>query len=100
MSAKDSVLFIGARSSPRQGKLHAGANAFVLFDGFEPMTLCNLGLQKSNEVFISLARRAFCLFIWGFAPRVCEALSMGARQRTRGCSPRGLGGVETLVQGM
>ena len=42
---------------------HAGGNAFVLFDGFEPMTLCNLGLQKNNEVFISLMRRAFCLFI-------------------------------------
>ena len=64
------------------------------------MTLCNLGLQKSNEVFISLVRRAFCLFIRGFVPRVCEALFVGARQRTRVCSPRGLGGVGTLVQGL
>ena len=64
------------------------------------MTLCNLGLQKSNEVFISLARRAFYLFIRGFVPRDCEALSMAARQRTRGCSPLDLGGVVTLVQGL
>ena len=79
---------------------HTGGNAFVLFDGIEPMTLFNLGLQKSSEVFISLARRAFCLFIRGFVPRVCEALFVGVRQRTRGCSPRGLGGVGTLIQGL
>ena len=94
------MLFIGARSSQDRENCHAGGNAFVLFDGFELVTLCNLSLQKGNEVFISLARCAFCLFIWGFVPRVCEALSVGARQRTRGCSPRGLGGVGTLVQGL
>ena len=35
-----------------------------------------------------------------FGPRICEVSSMGARQRTRGCSPRGLGGVFVLVQGL
>ena len=37
---------------------------------------------------------------WGFGPRICEVSSVGARQRTRGCSPRGLGGVLALVQGL
>jgi len=36
----------------------------------------------------------------GFDSRMCEISSMGARQRTRGCSPRGLGGVLALVQGL
>ena len=31
---------------------------------------------------------------------MCEVSSMGARQRTRGCSPRVLGGVFALVQGL
>ena len=54
---------------------HVGGNAFVVFDGFEPVTLCNLFLQGAMK-----------------SPRMCEVSSMGARQRTRGCSPRGLGG--------
>jgi len=36
----------------------------------------------------------------GFDSRMCEISSMGARQRTRGCSPRGLGGVLALIQGL
>ena len=36
----------------------------------------------------------------GFGPRMCEVSSVGARQRTRECSPRGLGGVFALVQGL
>ena len=35
-----------------------------------------------------------------FGPQMCEVSSVGARQRTRGCSPRGLGGVFALVQGL
>ena len=31
---------------------------------------------------------------------MCEVTFAGARQRTRGCSPRGLGGVFVLVQGL
>ena len=31
---------------------------------------------------------------------MCEVTFTGARQRTRGCSPRGLGGVFVLVQGL
>jgi len=45
-----------------QENCHAGGNAFVLFDGLEPMTLCNLGLQKNNEVFI---------FFWRGVPFAC-----------------------------
>jgi hypothetical protein len=37
---------------------------------------------------------------WGFDPRMCEVFSVGARQHTCGCSPRGLGGVLALVQGL
>ena len=32
-----------------------------------------------------------------FGPRMCEVSSVGARQRTSGCSPRGLGRVFALV---
>ena len=35
-----------------------------------------------------------------FGPRICEVSSVGARQRTRGYSPRGLGGVFVLIQGL
>ena len=31
---------------------------------------------------------------------MCEVTFAGARQRTRGCSPRGLGGAFVLVQGL
>ena len=31
---------------------------------------------------------------------MCEVSSVGAHQRTRGCSPRGLGGVFAFVQGL
>ena len=31
---------------------------------------------------------------------MCEVSSVGARQRTYGCSPRGLGGEFVLVQGL
>ena len=37
---------------------------------------------------------------WGLVSQICEILSVGARQRTRGSSPRGLGGVRALVQGL
>ena len=50
---------------------HVGGNVFVFFDGFMP--------RPSN---------------------MCEVSSAGARQRTRGCSPRGLGGEFVLVQGL
>jgi len=33
-------------------------------------------------------------------PRMCEVFSVGARQRTGGCSPRCLGEVLALVQGL
>ena len=36
----------------------------------------------------------------GLVPRMCEVSSMEAHQRTSGCSPRGLGGVRALVQGL
>ena len=36
---------------------HAGGNAFVLFDGFKPVALCNLCVVKSNEVSFSFAER-------------------------------------------
>ena len=35
-----------------------------------------------------------------FGPRMCDVSFVGARQRTRECSPRGLGGVLALVQGL
>ena len=44
--------------------------------------------------------RPFELVRGGFDPRMCEVFSAGARQRTRGCSPRGLGGGFVLVQGL
>ena len=44
--------------------------------------------------------RAFELVCWGFGPRMCEVSSVGAHQRTRGCSPQGLGGVFALVHGL
>ena len=54
------------------------------------MTLCNLGLQKRIEVFISLVRRVFCLFIRGFVPQVCEALSVGRVSAPAGVAPEAL----------
>ena len=79
---------------------HLGGNAFVSFNGFEPVTLSNLYSQKAMKSSLLYRGFAFCSFTWGFAPRTCEVLSVGGRQCTRGCSPRGLGGVETLVQGL
>ena len=43
---------------------------------------------------------AFKLVCGEFGPRMCEVSSVGARQHTRGCSPRGLGGVFALIQGL
>ena len=85
---------------------HAGGNAFVLFDSFEPVTLCNLRLQKNNEVSFFHAERMIegvrvsVTPVADFGPRMYEVSSAGARQRTRGCSPQGLGGVFALVQGL
>ena len=41
---------------------------------------------------------AFKMVCEGFGPRMCEVSSVEARQRTRGCSPRGLGGVLAVIQ--
>ena len=79
---------------------HVGGNAFVPFDGFEPVTLCNICSQKAMKSLLLWHGLLFCSITWGFVPRICEVLSEVAHQRTRGCSPRGLGGVETLVQGL
>ena len=66
---------------------HIGGNVFVSFDGFAPVTLCNLYLHI--RVYRELR-----------PSNMCEVSSTGARQRTRGCSPRGLGGEFVLVQGL
>ena len=77
-----------------------GGNVFVSFDGIELVTLCNLCLQKAMKFLLLWRGLPFCLITWGFVSRIGEVHSVGARQRIRGCSPRGLGGVETLVQGL
>ena len=79
---------------------HIGGNAFVPFDGFELVTLCNLCLQEAMTFSLLWRDFAPCWFTWGFVPRTCAVLPVGVLQRTRGCSPRGLGGVGTLVQGL
>jgi len=61
MSAKDSLSFIGGHSSPRQKNCHLGGNAFVSCNGFVPVTLCNLCLQKAMKYFISSALFFFLL---------------------------------------
>ena len=40
------------------------------------------------------------MYIGSRPSNICEVIFAGARQRTRGCSPRGLGGVFVLVQGL
>ena len=85
---------------------HAGGNAFVFFDGFEPVTLCNLCLQRAMKSPSPSRRGRPKVYGWVPPPQEISVLecvkfsSVGARQRTRGCSPRGLGGVFVLVQGL
>ena len=76
---------------------------FVLFDGFAPVTLCNLylhGAIKSPFSFTGRMTEGIGVYN-GFQPsNMCEVSFVGAHQRTRGCSPRGLGGEFVLVQGL
>jgi len=57
-------------------------------DGFDPKPNTSGNEEKARALG------------WGFDPRMCEVSSVGAHQRTRGCSPRRLGGVLALVQGL
>ena len=81
---------------------HACGNVFVLFDGFAPVTLCNLYLHRAIKSLSPL--RGGSVGVWIYrglqVSNMCEISSVGARQHTRGCSPRGLGGVFVLVQGL
>ena len=79
---------------------HVGGNVFLYFDGFEPVTLCNLCSQKAMKFLLLWRGLPFFLITWGFVSRIGEVLSVGARQRIHGCSPRGLGGVEALGLGL
>jgi len=69
---------------------HVSDNVFVSFDGFETVSLCNIFSQKAMKSLLLWRGLLFCLIIRGFAPRACEVLSVGARQRTLGCSPKAL----------
>ena len=82
---------------------HTGGNVFVFFDGFAPVTLCNLCLHRAiMSPFSFSGRMTEGIGMYrGLQPsNMCEVSFVGARQRTRGCSPRGLGGVLVLVQGL
>ena len=82
---------------------HVGGNVFVSFDGFAPVTLCNLYLHLSNKVPFFLygedyrgyrgVQRATNL-------EYVRSLLRGGASAHRGCSPRGLGGDYVLVQGL
>ena len=52
-----------------------------------------------NSTLAETGRRLGCQTV-DFDPRMCEVSFVGTRQRTRGCSPQGLGGVLALVQGL
>ena len=76
---------------------------FVSFDGFVPVTVCNLYLHLSNKVpilFYGRITEGIGAYIGLRPSNMCEVTFAGARQRTRGCSPRGLGGEFVLVQGL
>ena len=99
MSAKDLVSFTGGCPKDRKS-CHVGGNAFVSFDGLEPIALCNLCLQEAMKPLFLWRGLLFAYLLGVLSLEFCEVLSVGARQRTCGCSPRGLGGVGTLVQGL
>ena len=82
---------------------HAGGNVFVFFDGFAPVTLCNLYLHRAIKFPLSLSGRMIegIGMHRGLQPsNMCKVSFTGVRQRTRGCSPRGLGGGFVLIQGL
>ena len=69
---------------------HTGGNMFVLFDGFAPVTLCNLYLQGAIKYPFSFTGRMtedMGIYRGLQASNMCEVSSVGVRQRTRGCSP-------------
>ena len=82
---------------------HASGNAFVLFDGFALVTLCNLylhGAIKSPFPFTGRMTEGIGMYRGLQSSNMREVSSVGARQCTRGCSPRGLGGEFVLAQGL
>ena len=82
---------------------HVGGNVFVSFDGFAPVTLCNFCLHRAIKFPFSLSERMIegIGMYRGLQPsNMCEVSFPGARQRTRGCNPRGLGGEFVLVHGL
>jgi len=91
--------------TPPQDKenCHAGGNVFVPFDGFVPVTLYNLLFASSNKApfyFTGRMTEGIGMYRGLQSSNMCEVSSVGARQRTCGCSPRGLGGEFVLVQGL
>ena len=82
---------------------HAGGNVFVFFDGFAPVTLCNLYLHRAIKSLFSFTGRmteGIGVYKGLQSSNMCEVSSVGVHQRTHGCSPRGLGGVFVLVRGL
>ena len=82
---------------------HTGGNVFVSFDDFAPVTVCNLYSHWAIKSPFSSAGRiteGIGVYIELRPSNICEVSFAGARQRTRGCSPRGLGGAFVLVQGL
>ena len=69
---------------------HVGGNVFVSFNGFAPVTLCNLCLHRAIKFPFPLSGRMIegIGMYRGLQPsNMCEVSFMGACQRTRGCSP-------------
>ena len=96
--------FSSSLAPPRyRGNCHVGGNVFVSFDGSAPVTLCNLYWHCAIKFpFFSAGRIPECIgvYIESRPSNMCEVIFAGARQRARGCSPRGLGGEIVLVQGL
>src|SRR6185503_7233918 len=78
---------------------HAGGNAFVLFDGFKSVTLCNLCSQRSMKSHSPSWRGR--PKVYGWAPPLQGILVLecvkfppwGRISAPAGVAPRGLGGV-------
>ena len=87
------MLFFVAHSSRDRENCHVGGNVFVSFDGFAPVTLCNLYLHLSNKVSFLLYGEDYrgYMGVQSYDPRICvKSLPWGRVSAPVGVAPEAL----------